>query len=398
MSDINRINGSTRILNNFYYLLLFFLVLIVYTMPLNNPAILGLTLNAFIYLNVIIFIFALIFKKKRDNYSIKMILFVSFSILFSLIYFDSLKVTMIAVALSYLSSFMMVYYTQYIPVTKKLVNIITAVCILSSIIFIINFFSPLAYRYIKLNEETGLFNEITHNALSLGYPNANTAASIITPIAMILFILANIYRNRFFSLFLKSLSILLTYFVFLTSSRSSFFSLILFILFVVFRIKINITKSLVMTILLSVFAFVFVYAFLYSQNIGSDWVLLGKPFFSGREEYLSNMFFEGSNSWLLGDISKYKYNNYLNGMLSIYLSGGIINVILYILFFSHNIAKRFNIVSTNSHLALIAILFLYFQSFGEGNFMVSGAYFSVLISILYILSNIRSTTLEVRVK
>lgn len=387
-------NNSKKnyIVNLLYYLLLVFLVFFIATMPIGNEVYIRASMYAFILLNVCIFALVLMLNKRiSDGYSLSLIILLLSVIIYSVIYFNTINIQSIAVILGYLSSYLIVFYSKYIKIRKELINIMTAICITLSIIFIFYFFSPLAYRYNALSDK-GVITELYLQSLTLGFPNPNTTASIIAPISMLLIVLSKIYSNKYLRLILLSLSLVLLYFVFLTDSRSSFFAVSIFGLFVLLRINIKISKTLVVLILTSIFAFVFIYAYLFYNKIGFNWNILGKPFFSGREEYLSMLFFEASKSWLIGDISKYQYGNYLNGMLSIYASGGIINVVIYIYYFSYNISKRYQRNNDYSYTALLAIVLFYFQSYGEGNFVVTGAYFSVLISMLYVLTNIKITS------
>lgn len=391
---INRnilVNNSKKnyIVNVLYYLLLVVLLFFIATMPIGKEAYIRASMYAFIVLNVCIFALVLMINGKRsDKYSLLLIFLLILIIIYSLIYFDTLNIRSIAVVLGYISSYLIVFYSRYIKIRKELINVIALICVALSVLFILYFFSPIAYRYNAISDQ-GIMSEINLGSLTLGFPNPNTTASIISPISMVLIVLSKIYSNKYLKLILLFLSLVLLYFIFLTDSRSSFFAVSIFGLFVLLKINIKISKTLVVLILTSVFAFVFLYAYLFYQKIGFDWEILGKPFFSGRQEYLSNIFFDASNSWLIGDIRKYQYSNYLNGMLSIYASGGIVNVILYILFFSHNISKRYRKNNYYSYLALLAIVLFYFQSYAEGNFMVTGMYFSVLVSMLYVLTNIR---------
>ncbi len=369
-------------------MLLAFLFLAIATMPYNNEFVKRLTLNAFIYINVLIFVASLyLSKKNKDYYSLKLILLVFMTLVFSILIFNSVNVNTIAIGLGYLSSFLIVYYSEYINFTRNTLKVFTWVSVLSAVVFIYYYYSPIAYRYV-VDNEYGL-NEITHYSLTLGYPNPNTTASIIAPISMILVILSKIHTKRYFKYGLFVLSLVLLYFLYLTGSRSAFISVFLFHSLVALKIKIKINKMLVISVLSSLFIFVFFYTFLYLSHIGLDWEIMGKPFFSGRQEFLSNMFYETFDSWLIGDISKYKYGNLLNGFLSVFASGGIVNVIFYVLFFSHNIAKRYDRNNDYSYTALLAIVLFYLQGFAEGNFMVTGAYFSVLMSMLYVLTNVK---------
>lgn len=381
-------NTNFNILNFLYYVYLIFLFIAISTMPLNSELLKKLTSNAFIYLNVLIFLSALnISTKKKDLYSLNLIFLVFLLLVLSIVFFNVISVNTIAIALGFLSSFLIVYYSEHITLTKNILKAITWICVLSSFVFIFNYFSPMAYRYI-IEDEHGI-NQINHFSLTLGYPNPNTTASIIAPILMTLIILSKVYVNKYTKYTMLCLSLVLLYFLFLTDSRSAFFSVFLYISFVVLNIKIRITRSFVILVLISLFVFIFIYLLLFSNQIGLGWKILGKSFYSGRQGYLSDLFVSGFDSWLFGDISKYRYGNFLNGFLSIFLSGGIVSVILYILFFSHNISKRYDKNNDYSYTALLAIVLFYFQSFAEGNFMVSGGYFAGLMSMLYVLANIK---------
>ncbi len=289
---------------------------------------------------------------------------------------------------SYLTMFIIVFYSENIRATKKTVDFISVIAIALSMLFIFLFFSPLAYQNSK-SQESFRFYVDNSSSLSLGYSNSNEAAIFLMVLIIVLVLLIEIYDKLYLKGVFGCFAIFDVYLLYLTDSRSAFLAIIIFFVIYFTRIRVKISFILVSTILISIFLFALILPYAYQKGLLINEIYLNKSIYSGRERYFLELLNGARSSPIIGNIAKYKFDNAHNGMLAIFVSAGILNVILYIWFFARNITRRYNESNKYSYYVLVGILCVYFDSYGEAAMMVGGSIFAVLISILFVLSNIK---------
>lgn len=388
----------TDLITSLYYVLIGFLVLVLISMPMLNENLLRISLYIFIILNISIFVITINLGKsiRGANYSRILIYLTVVLLLLMLVFTRSFNLQSVSASIGYLSSFFIAYYSTYIITGKKTLKYLAIVSVLLGVVFILLYFSPLAFRYTNVNNELVFYDDSNEGSLTLGYSNPNTTASLILPIQFVLMFFYKYYSTKRVRFFFLGLSVVLLYFIYLTNSRSAFIASVLFYILVFFNFRFRISRLLVAIVILSGFGFIFLYSLLYNQGIGSDLLILNKPFYSGRQEYLIEILNEASKYFVFGNIKIYSFSNLLNGILSLFASVGVVGVIIYVLFFSHNIASRYRKGNNAGNVALYGLLAIYIQSYSEGNFIVSGAYFSTLLSMLFVLSNTNLVILKTR--
>lgn len=362
-----------------YKILIINLLICLISIQYLNETIISLTYYCFILLNIIIFGLSLKYRSFFSQHIEIIIILIVFLIL-QVVITGYVGIVEISSIFGFLSLFLIGYYSSKINLDYGLMKVFRYFLLIASVNNFMIFFTPQAYRNAKN------IDFVFDRSLTLGFANPNTTASVLLVLIILNFLLLNLEKKIFFKILLTVTLLMNYYFLFLTDSRSSFFAATIFSLVYFFNIKPTFNFLRILFVILFGFVFVFLYSFLFISGIGTEWQIFGKPFFSGREEYLVELFYDGLNYPFFGNPEKYGYNNHLNGVLSVFLSGGLVMLSIFVIYFTKYINRLF-LLSSQYNYAALAILIVFLQTISEGNFIITGTYFSALFSILFVFAN-----------
>lgn len=224
---------------------------------------------------------------------------------------------------------------------------------------------------------------ITSEYLVLGMTNSNLTGMILFALYGFLFVNYRKGKNIKFNFLVLIIAL---YLLFLTGARSSIISAVLLTVYGLFFYKYRFPLILVKLMVLLPLLIIPLYLFLYSF-LPSDYTLLGKPFFSGRELIFSNILFsyELPLDILFGDLNSSKFANATNMPLTIYLSVGLIGFLAtFYIFFKRLVKESSTLVSYDSKIAFFCILCFFIQSSAEA-YMFTGTFPGSFYMYIYIL-------------
>lgn len=223
--------------------------------------------------------------------------------------------------------------------------------------------------------------------LELSFGNPNMAGIALSVPAMILVIMAAEQKRRIVRIIYVSLSGVMLYLIYSTENRGSFFTVVAFsacAILALSKMSWRITERWVYWVLkLLPIIIMVVYIFLYSV-LPHDLELLGKPFFSGREEgwqiALEQLIYE-----------PFKYHYFENGTLNLFLEGsqryGMVAMFGYIWILFTFEKQDLSETSVRSYLAYLGFHMLFFQQSFEST-LITGSYSAYVWS--YILLGVAS--------
>ena len=204
--------------------------------------------------------------------------------------------------------------------------------------------------------------ETTH--LALGMTNPNLTGLLISGVFNMLLINLKHIRAK---LLVIAIMGYLIYLVWLTNARTSFLSMMILIIYVLFYKDRKIPSFILFIMMIAPILFIFIYLGLYYSGF-EDFVLLGKDFFSGREDtyvYFLNMLQKPSH-YLFGNIGFVAFRNAHNGPLAIFCNVGLIGLVLFYWNFAHHLSfLNTNADSRTSRLAMVCILGVCLQTSAE---------------------------------
>ena len=352
-------------------------------MPLDNVTLLRISSQAFIYVNVISFLYSIFqFERSKSKlYDFIVLLFIVYAVILSQVVSTDIMQPYIFFIklLSYMSIMLSIYYLDYIKIDKTIVNMVFTISITTGIWFI----------YLSLTEFAYKGHPIS---LTLGYDNPNQTAIFLLFNIIILIAACNYYGNKLMKLFLFIMSLYLSYLIYLTESRACFIVLILFFVFNFKKTHFGIPKIAVFFITLTPILFMIIYTGLYINGFFLDFELMGKPFYTNREVMIMSVLEDLKNHMLLGKLGEYRFSNTHNGVLSIIASLGLVGLGLYYLYLLRILFRASQRLKNKTALiAFCGILMIFVQSSAESALMISGSIYGAAVSILYLLTRIEDS-------
>lgn len=283
---------------------------------------------------------------------------------------QAITVTLIKAVFLFFVNYLSVVLLSKSTITKKTYDFVFSCTILASLLFIVYYFSPIAFIITDDNGKR-IVNDFTCNLNNSNY----TAIVLFVLFSILLINLKTRKRKIGIVILLASLF----YLIIQTAARSCLISVIVMILcYILQSIKqkksiFKISKSVVVIVSLLPLLFVGVYLWMF-YNLDKNIVILNKPLFSGREEVYVEYIGKISDliELLIGNITAAQFQNAHNGPLSIFVSIGLFGLIItYFLL----LTSMFRVYKRNTMCAffcLISIFCMLFQCCAESALMVGG--------------------------
>lgn len=266
---------------------------------------------------------------------------------------------------------------QYIEIDKGFVKFISYFNIAIFLIFLLYSQMDFAYRYLQEG------NYYVYNALTLGYSNSNSTAMMLLFVAAVNII--SIKMKTYNKLIGIVMQLTLIYLIYKTESRTGLLCVV--ILSILSLITVSRVPRFFLYVFTSIpFIYIFLLPYLQRNKYFMHIEILGKRFFTGREEIFSDNI-EGINSiirWIFGDLPRAMFANYHNGMLSILLSCGLAGLIIYLIIWYKNIIPYMERTNQVSYIAIISLMIILLQSSSEAAFLTGGIPYGIMIVTLFI--------------
>lgn len=254
---------------------------------------------------------------------------------------------------------------------------------LQAILLIIVSFSPMAYSY-DYEGNNGYF-------LALGFSNPNTAGVVL--FSIILTLMAFLF-NKTFSLFkntsvvLLILTIILLRLLYLTYSRTSYIVCVFtIVLFIIFKLRKNISpfsKITIILISLTPIIYYYIYMYVYSNDFFTDIELLGKPLLSGRDVVFDATNAIWTDHWF-GNVDELMFSNSHNSSVTILANIGWIGFVM-VTFYYINRLLFYNGMG-RSNICVLAMLALFFHGCNEAVMFTGGSIFYIYVLNICLLSS-----------
>ena len=241
-----------------------------------------------------------------------------------------------------------------------------------ALIFSVLSFTSLAYTH-KIED-----------SLNLGFSNPNETAIYLLMNFSLLLLYTFYVKKSLNKILVYILCAYLFLLIYRTSCRTGVVAAIAVAAYTLIAPKWKIPKILIFAAMLLPFFVLFVYTELYIGGHFHDLTILGKPFYSGREEYFAEMLEALKGYWLVGDVGKNPFNNMHNGPLAILSACGVIGYLLYLRFAGKTIRHYYRgAVSHSQTVALVVIFSVFFHSSSEAALVVGGSSYSIVLATFY---------------
>ena len=222
------------------------------------------------------------------------------------------------------------------------------------------------------------------DSLYLGYSNPNATAIYLLLNQAVLIMFLPMIKKFSLKILVIGLCAYEEYLVYLTDSRTCLIVSIAIMAYYLFGKKIKIPKWMVIAAMVFPMVFLYVYTELYTSNMLSDLLILGKELYSGREKIFINQMDILSWKNILGNAREYYFENMHNGALAIIASCGYLGYILWFLFYFWTIRRYRSTARTQlQFIALASILGVFIHSCSEAVLMVGGAHYSIIVATLF---------------
>lgn len=274
--------------------------------------------------------------------------------------------------LGFLEMLLAVYIMDYVPYKKSLFQFVCKTNVVIAVVFIILSVSPYAYSH-KLEE-----------SLSLGYSNPNATAIYLLLNMSILLLYAATIKGQLKKLFMYGLCAYLMYLLYATDSRTCFLAGLVVAVYTVLAPKWKIPMWVVPLFQLFSLAFLYFYSTLYKKGLFLDLEIMGKPFYSGREDYFIAMLERLKGYWLVGDVGLNPFNNMHNGALTLLSSCGVLGFLVHFWYVNRTI--RFYYQGEVEHRQTVALMIIaaaFIHASAEAALLVGGANYTIIMASLY---------------
>ncbi len=285
----------------------------------------------------------------------------------------------------FFATYLLMVTTSKSIISKQTFDFIFICSIIASFIFIIYYFTPIAY---VANDSKG--EKYISEGFTCNLGNPNYTGIVLFVFFVILLINLRVRKNK---LLIAVLASCLLYLIWQTKSRACLISVAVVVLFfVIFSLKqsgrpIKVNTKIIILFLLIPVLFIWLYLGLYYSGFKNIEVM-NKSLFSGREvtyiEYLENISDVGEV--LIGNVFKTQFNNAHNGPLAIYTSIGIIGLISVYVICIRSI-NRINKGTWIASICILCILGVFIHASVEAAFLVGGISSIVGLNSLFFLSS-----------
>ena len=222
------------------------------------------------------------------------------------------------------------------------------------------------------------------NSLYLGYSNPNTTGIFLLLNAAILLLYLPQLRGGLSKILVIGLCLYDEYLIYLTDSRTCLAVSLVILAYELLGKNIKVPRWVIPVALLFPLAFLFIYVYLYANGKFTHLLILGKPFYSGREQYFLEQLILLRDTLLLGDARTHSFSNMHNGPLAVIASAGLVGYIFHFLFYCRTLLQSYKgIASRTQSIALIAIMGIFLHSSAEAALIVGGAHYSIIVATFY---------------
>lgn len=238
-------------------------------------------------------------------------------------------------------------------------------------------FGPFGFKYQVVDQYEG-------KVFTLGLGNPNGVSLIV--MFAIVFLLVQFIRTE--KIYVKIINIvvflLMFYVLFLLSSRTVFFCALVIAVAFLFKMQKAFKWLSYIVVLIPVLMIILQLALLDVDNLTLE--VLGKSILTGRPEMYAELLEEINASpitVLFGNLCKYPFHNHHNGILTLLASLGIGGVIMYIVFWSQQLAVLRNGCTTKiQKMAFVAIIAIIIHASSEAMGVVGTIPYSVFIVVI----------------
>lgn len=275
---------------------------------------------------------------------------------------------------SFIAFILLISSASIVPVSKNLLRFIYFLATSMSLLLFFYSFTSVAHfdgkRYVDL--------------LTLGFNNSNLTGMILFLIAALVLITRHSVRMQFPALIVFGL---LLWLEIQTGSRTSLFSMIYLAIFSIYKPTKSFPTILIWGLVLFSLCFVPAYLWLYEHY--PNFVLLGKPFFSGREEtFLLAFQYYYNSSLLAGNASLFAFENAHNSPLSILITIGVLGLFsFYFILLRHLLRLNRQITNPISGMSVLVLLACILNSCAEGACFNGSFPIAIFVYTFFILAN-----------
>ncbi len=242
-----------------------------------------------------------------------------------------------------------------------------------SILFIIIYFTDLAYVY----------GDSYLSWLTLNMGNSNETAIMLLGNLCVLTLTFFYFESASEKLFVSALALVVFIMLFETNSRLGLALAVLFLFAVLFNFKVRNWHIIICLVL--PFLFYIIYNIADQIVIFQSLTFLDKPVFSGRVELwrvLFNEFYDGIGTLLFGNYKDFQLENSHNGFLSVLFNYGLLGILLYyislfVFIFELNDGND----SRRAKVAMYTVLTFLLISFTESAVVITGRNFCVFYMV-----------------
>ena len=308
-----------------------------------------------------------------------MLAFVVFSVIFSLLTSGGSMMGNISAIVNFLAFPIMLLYAALFRIPQRAKTAILVTNVVLSLIFIDLYFS--GYR----NAYTNYYGTTNINALTLGYSNPNQTAMFLFVCTIILGI-SVFYTDSFFLKAALTLDMLfICKMLFDTESRTAFFVVLVFFGFIALTNKRKLTKKWILYSILT--PLIYALCALFLRSFFENTTFLGESLFNGRE-LIYDRFLNNINliNFILGDFSRFQFDNLHNSYISVVATAGVIVLINFMTFLKRGHEKNLDLLDDErySKVAFVGSLATIIYSSSEAAFFVGGSTYAFMIFSIYL--------------
>ena len=275
-------------------------------------------------------------------------------------------------AVGFLEMLLAIYIVDRIPSSESLHRFLLRINLVIALVFAVLSRTSYAYSHIIID------------SLNLGYANPNATAIYLLMNVSLLLVYSFRIQKRLHKWALFALCAYLVYLIYETDSRTCLIAVAVIGIYTFTSPKWRIPNWLFPVVLLIPLAFLFVYSSLYQTGRYMDLMILGKPFYSGRESYFVQMLGDLKGYWLIGDVGQHPFSNMHNGPLTILSGCGVLGYLIYLLYIHGTLRQYYRgEVSRIQTVALMVIFAAFIHSGSEAALLTGGANYSITMATFY---------------
>lgn len=353
---------------------------------IERPLLNSRSLDVVVMVVIALVLYGAVINSSTFSFSdILIFIVIGINMILSLIYGEGVITLSLAKAIfCFFMTYMLMVATSRSRINKYTFDFVFICSVLASILFIVYYFTPIAYIAQNSEGERYISDSFTCNLR-----NPNYTGIVLYVLFGNLLINLKFRKNK---VLLLLLIFAVVFLIWKTKSRTCFLSVILTVLFYISYIvrhknnnKVN--KTVILLIMLIPILFIWIYLSLYYSGF-QNVVILNKPLFSGREmtfvESIENV--NDIIEVLIGNIFGTQLGNAHNGPLAIFTSTGLIGLILIYALYVRSI-NDINKGTLVSSMCVVCILGIFIHSSAEATFMIGSTSSMIGIGSLFFLSS-----------